>query len=125
MQRGFTGNTFIDAYKLDGTRLWRIDLGKNIRSGAATTNFLVFDFDGDGCAELCCKTGDGTVDGVGRAIGRADADWRNYDKDSPLYGKIVEGPEYITVFDGKDGRAVATREYIQSHCQAHTGYGHV
>ena len=112
VQRGFTGNTFIDAYKLDGTRLWRIDLGKNIRSGAATTNFLVFDFDGDGCAELCCKTGDGTVDGVGRAIGRADADWRNYDKDSPLYGKIVEGPEYITVFDGKDGRAVATREYI-------------
>ena len=54
-QRGFTGNTYLDAYKMDGTRLWRIDLGPNVRSGAATTNFLVFDFDGDGCAEICCR----------------------------------------------------------------------
>lgn len=53
---------------MDGTRLWRIDLGPNVRSGAATTNFLVFDFDGDGCAEICCKTGDGTVDGLGHRI---------------------------------------------------------
>lgn len=40
-QRGFTGNTYLDAYKMDGRRLWRIDLGPNVRSGAATTNFLV------------------------------------------------------------------------------------
>lgn len=79
-QRGFTGNTYLDAYKMDGRRLWRIDLGPNVRSGAATTNFLVFDFDGDGCAEICCKTGDGTVDGLGHRIGDAQADWRTWDK---------------------------------------------
>lgn len=111
-QRGFTGNTYLDAYKMDGTLLWRIDLGPNIRSGAATTYFLVFDFDGDGCAEICCKTGDGTVDGTGHTIGDNQADWRTWDKESPTYGKIVNGPEYLTVFDGKTGKELDTKEYI-------------
>ena len=111
-QKGLSGKTYLDAYKMDGTFLWRIDLGYNIRSGAPTTNFLVFDFDGDGCAELCCKTGDGTVDGVGKVIGDAKADWRTWDKSSPMYGKIVNGPEYISVFEGKTGKVLDTKEYI-------------
>ena len=111
-QRGFTGNTYLDAYKMDGTGLWRIDLGPNVRSGAATTNFLVFDFDGDGCAEICCKTGDGTVDGLGHRIGDAQVDWRTWDKKSPTYGKIVNGPEYLTVFEGRTGKELDSKEYI-------------
>ena len=111
-QRGFTGNTYLDAYKMDGTKLWRIDLGPNVRSGAATTNFLVFDFDGDGCAEICCKTGDGTVDGLGHRIGDAQVDWRTWDKKSPTYGKIVNGPEYLTVFEGRTGKELDSKEYI-------------
>lgn len=111
-QRGFTGNTYLDAYKMDGRRLWRIDLGPNVRFGAATTNFLVFDFDGDGCAEICCKTGDGTVDGLGHRIGDAQADWRTWDKKSPTYGKIVNGPEYLTVFEGRTGKELDSKEYI-------------
>ena len=111
-QRGFTGNTYLDAYKMDGRRLWRIDLGPNVLSGAATTNFLVFDFDGDGCAEICCKTGDGTVDGLGHRIGDAQADWRTWDKKSPTYGKIVNGPEYLTVFEGRTGKELDSKEYI-------------
>lgn len=111
-QRGFTGNTYLDAYKMDGTRLWRIDLGPNVRSGAATTNFLVFDFDGDGCAEICCKTGDGTVDGLGHRIGDAQVDWRTWDKKSPTYGKIVNGPEYLTVFEGRTGKELDSKGYI-------------
>ena len=111
-QRGFTGNTYLDAYKMDGRRLWRIDLGPNVRSGAATTNFLVFDFDGDGCAEICCKTGDGTVDGLGHRIGDAQADWRTWDKKSPTYGKIVNGPEYLTAFEGRTGKELDSKEYI-------------
>ena len=111
-QRGFTGNTYLDAYKMDGTRLWRIDLGPNVRSGAATTNFLVFDFDGDGCAEICCKTGDGTVDVLGHRIGDAQVDWRTWDKKSPTYGKIVNGPEYLTVFEGRTGKELDSKEYI-------------
>jgi len=58
--KGFTGNVLIDCYKLDGTLLYRIDLGKNIRSGAHYTQFLVYDFDGDGKCEIILKTAPGT-----------------------------------------------------------------
>lgn len=111
-QRGLTGDQIIDAYKIDGTLMWRVNLGKNIRSGAAYTQFLVYDLDGDGCAEMICKTADGSMDGTGQVIGDADKDWRTLDVASPLFGKIVDGPEYLTVFDGKSGRAVATEKYI-------------
>lgn len=97
---------------MDGTLLWRINLGKNIRAGAAYTQFLVFDFDGDGKAEMLCKTADGTVDGLGTVLGDASKDWRTLDPESPMYGKIVDGPEYLTVFDGVTGQALATAEYI-------------
>lgn len=103
---GFTGPTYIDCYKLDGTRLWRIDLGENIRSGAHYTQFLVADFDGDGCAELICKTADGTQDATGKVIGDRRADWRN------MKGRVNAGPEYLTVFNGKTGEAMATVDYI-------------
>ncbi len=103
---GFTGPTLLDCYKLDGTKLWRIDLGDNIRSGAHYTQFLVADFDGDGCAELICKTADGTVDGTGKMIGDRKADFRN------IKGRIVSGPEYLTVFNGKTGEAMATTQYL-------------
>lgn len=111
-QTGLTGNQIIDAYRLDGTRLWRIDLGKNIRSGAAYTQFLVYDFDGDGRAEMICKTADGTIDGKGHIIGDPNKDWRTLSPaGSPLYGKIVNGPEYLTVFDGLTGRELSTAAY--------------
>ncbi len=57
---GYTGTCILDAYKLDGTKMWRIDLGKNIRAGAHYTQFLVYDFDGDGMAEVAMKTAPGT-----------------------------------------------------------------
>ena len=108
---GFTGPTLIDCYKLDGTRLWRIDLGENIRSGAHYTQFLVADFDGDGCAELICKTADGTQDGIGKVIGDRRADFRN------MKGRIIAGPEYLTVFNGKTGEAMATTTYLPERGQ--------
>jgi rhamnogalacturonan endolyase len=113
-QLGFTGNQILDAYTLNGKLLWRIDLGKNIRSGAAYTQFLVYDFDGDGRSELICKTADGTIDGIGNSIGDATKDWRNYDKLGVFYGKIAEGPEYITVFEGLTGKAIDTQIYTSS-----------
>jgi rhamnogalacturonan endolyase len=102
---GVTGNTYFDAYRMDGTRLWRIDLGRNIRSGAHYTQFIVYDFDGDGKAELACKTADGTVDGKGKAIGDVKADHRN---DA---GYILRGPEFLTVFNGLTGAAIDTVPY--------------
>jgi rhamnogalacturonan endolyase len=134
---GFTGSVFLDAYKLDGTRLWRINLGRNIRAGAHYTQFMVYDLDGDGRAELICKTADGTIDGVGTIIGDAQADWRekgNASVPSPdrtgsktndrgarvqnLAGRILRGPEYLTVFDGRTGRALATTAYVPARGQS-------
>lgn len=109
---GITGSPVLDAYKLDGTHLWRIDLGINIREGEHYTQFMVYDLDGDGCAELVCKTADGTKDGTGKVIGEKDKDWRNKEEGSKRYGRILSGPEYLTVFDGKTGAALKTVAYI-------------
>lgn len=105
-QDGLTGTTLIDCYKLDGTQLWRIDLGINIRSGAHYTQFMVYDLDGDGCAEIVMKTADGTIDGTGKMIGDRKADYRN------MKGRIFWGPEYLTVFNGKTGKAMKTIDYV-------------
>ena len=94
---GMTGNVYIDCYTLSGQKLWRIDLGRNIRAGQHYTQMCVADFDCDGKAELITKTCDGTIDGQGKVIGDGNA----------LYvteaGTILTGPEYLTLFEGATG----------------------
>ncbi len=104
-QKGTTGNVFIDCYTLQGKRLWRIDLGQNIRAGAHYTQFYVADFDLDGKAEMTCKTADGTKDGKGTVIGDGSKSYRNSS------GYILSGPEYYTLFDGATGAALDTVDY--------------
>jgi rhamnogalacturonan endolyase len=108
---GYTGDTYIDCYTLAGKRLWRIDLGRNIRSGAHYIPFIVYDLDGDGHAELMVKTADGTIDGTGKVIGDAQKDWR-CNEEGPKLGRIMDGSEYLTVFDGVTGRALSTVNYV-------------
>ncbi len=118
-QSGHTAETYLDAYRLDGTRLWRIDLGVNIRSGAHYMDFMVYDFDGDGRAELMCRTAPGSLDGTGAYVGGA-AKWQggarpafndtdNYRNGS---GYILTGPEFLTVFDGLSGAELATTRFV-------------
>lgn len=109
---GLTGTPILDAYKLDGTHLWRIDLGINIREGEHYTQFIVYDLDGDGRAEVMCKTADGTRDGRGQVIGQANADYRMKDRSDRRYGRVLDGPEFLTVFDGLTGSALQTVDYI-------------
>ncbi|TWU62168.1 Rhamnogalacturonan endolyase YesW precursor [Crateriforma conspicua] len=123
---GMTDPPLFHAYTLDGQRLWQINLGKNVREGAHYNPFLVFDFDGDGHAEFVCRTSDGTVDGRGQAIGDPSADWRvplpvalragegsTHRRRLPGdVGKILSGPEYMTVFDGRTGAALDTVTYL-------------
>jgi rhamnogalacturonan endolyase len=179
-QAGVTSAPIFQAYKLDGTFLWEINLGTNIREGAHYTQFLVYDFDGDGKAEMICKTADGTIDGIGKVLGDTAADWRTRPKDGNmdpfkgrtfggdgplpdfgatgpqadslrrewirlqqerssmdssvrdrsnvqrprvrsvqpggaedrLAGRIMAGPEYLTVFEGSTGKALCTVDYI-------------
>jgi rhamnogalacturonan endolyase len=109
---GITGSPILDAYEWDGTLMWRINLGKNIREGEHYTQFMVYDLDGDGKAELACKTADGTTDAKGSIIGDATKDWRNKDERSRAYGRILEGPEFFTIFDGETGAALKTVDYV-------------
>jgi rhamnogalacturonan endolyase len=109
---GITGTPILDAYRLDGTHLWRIDLGINIREGEHYTQFLVYDLDGDGRAEVACKTADGTKDGTGKIIGDPGRDWRTHSEGSRRHGRILAGPEYFTVFDGLTGAALKTVDYL-------------
>jgi len=114
-QSGYTGDVFLDCYKLNGTKLWRVDLGKNIRAGAHYTDFEVEDFDGDGKAEVACKTAPGTKDGLGNYLTKGPAatnttainttDYRNSG------GYILSGAEYLTVFSGLTGAELATASY--------------
>jgi rhamnogalacturonan endolyase len=90
-QSGMTGEPILEAYRLDGAFLWRINLGKNIREGAHYTQFMVYDLDGDGRAEVATKTADGTVDGQGKVIGDAGADHRS--RQGRAEGKVLAGPE--------------------------------
>jgi rhamnogalacturonan endolyase len=105
-QKGMTDEPILHAYKLDGTLLWSINLGKNIREGAHYTQFIVYDLDSDGRAEVACKTADGTKDALGKVIGDTNANHRNPN------GYVLKGPEYLTVFDGRTGAALATTNYI-------------
>lgn len=133
-QSGLTTSPILHGYQTDGTLMWAIDLGNNIREGAHYTQFLVYDLDCDGVAEIVCKTADGTVDGVGTAIGAADADHRQMPRATEQqeattpadgrsrgrilrrrgarFGYVLSGPEYLTVFNGRTGAAMATVDYI-------------
>lgn len=122
----FTGNTLIDCYKLDGTKLWRIDLGINIRSGNHYTQFMAYDFNGDGKAEVICKTAPGTKDSKGKAVilgnDNPDKDYRN------SVGTPLSGPEYLTVFNGETGEEIHTIAYnpprsIRKFDKTSTGWG--
>ena len=108
---GETDPPIFQAYKLDGTLLWTINLGRNIREGAHYTQFMVYDFDGDGRAEMICKTSDGTTDGAGKVLGDANA---NHVGDR---GHVLKGPEWLTVFDGRTGAALATEKYVPARTE--------
>ncbi len=122
---GYSNPVIIDCYKLDGTQLWRVNLGINIRAGAHYTQFMVYDFDGDGKAEMICKTAPGSSDGEGKYVTEAatideiknasnTTDYRNTGTVSKGLGHVLAGPEYLTVFNGMTGAAMHTVHYNPS-----------
>lgn len=119
-----TGNVYVDAYKLNGVRLWRINMGININAGAHFTQIAAYDLDLDGYAEVVMKTAPGTKDGAGRYVSEAslidsikaidnEADYRDTTAPNgePTYGRVLDGPEFYTVFDGTTGDALDTVYY--------------
>src|SRR5690606_19018839 len=110
---GITDPPILQGYRLDGTLLWSINLGRNIREGAHYTQFMVYDLDGDGRAELVCKTADGTTDGTGSVLGDPDANHVNE------AGHVLRGAEFLTVFDGRTGAAIDTQKYVPARTENH------
>ncbi len=116
---GYTGNVLIDCYKLDGTKLWRVDMGINIRAGAHYTQISVYDFDGDGKAEMALRTRPGSKDGKGNYVSDAGENltWDGYNNSSDLRqsgsksGHIIKGPDWLTMFNGETGEAMQTIDY--------------
>lgn len=106
----------IEAYRLNGEFMWRIDMGPNIRQGAHYTQLSLYDFDGDGCAELAIRTAEGTVFGDGEKIGDTNndgiTDYVDRNPQSGTYGKILAGPEFLSVVEGATGRELARTNYI-------------
>ena len=115
--KGYTGNVYLDAYELDGTLLWRIDLGVNIRAGAHYTQYMVYDFDGDGKSEVILKPAPGSKDGEGNYVSKAGKnitkgdDKKDYRNSSGLLMGKDGGPEYLTVFNGETGAAMQTVDF--------------
>ncbi len=116
-QSGVTGKVYLDCYKIfTSEKLWRIDLGVNIRAGAHYTQFLVYDFDKDGKAEVVCKTAPGSIDGVGNYVSKAGdiSAIKSVDNTKSYVngdGKIDGGYEFLTVFEGLTGKAIHTIPY--------------
>jgi rhamnogalacturonan endolyase len=118
---GRTGKVYMDAYKLDGTFMWRVDMGWNIRAGAHDTQLCVADFNEDGCAEVMVRTADGTKDALGNIIG--DESQAGAYEDSWAYqdgGKALRSPLYVTAFDGKTGKALDSIDYYPNNIAGST-----
>lgn len=116
------GNVYIDCYKMNGTKLWRIDMGININAGAHFTQMAAYDFDLDGKAEIAMKTAPGTKDGQDKYVSEASsiteiqqtdnsADYRCTENGGNTGGRVLSGDEYYTVFQGDTGAALDTIYY--------------
>ncbi|MDP6039336.1 MAG: dockerin type I domain-containing protein, partial [Candidatus Latescibacteria bacterium] len=81
----------LEAYTADGDFLWRHDLGWAIERGIWYSPYVVYDFDGDGKAEVAVKTGEGDP----------------RDKD----GRVQSGAEYLTILDGLTGEPITRIEW--------------
>jgi len=94
-----------DTYKIDaydgrtGEFLWRIDLGWNVNHGIWFSPMVVRDLDGDGRAEVSLRT-------APYAATREQA----FDGGK---GFVLEGPEYVSVYDGATGREIAKADWIE------------
>jgi rhamnogalacturonan endolyase len=88
----------------------------NIRAGAHYTQFQVYDYNGDGKAELMCKTAPGSKDGKGNFVNQVATDEKikvadNTKDHRTSAGRINSGHEYLTVFNGETGEAIHTIAY--------------
>ncbi len=102
--------SYLEAIDLEGNSFWRISAGVNVTS--MKLNFMVYDLNLDGKAEVTFLSGPGTKDGTGKYIQRGPA--THYDTALVIprpSGRLMEDPQFITVFNGETGEEMATIEH--------------
>ena len=102
--------TLLEAYRLDGTFLWRMKMGPNIKVNNGLS-FGVYDFDNDGMCEVAVRTAEGTVFGDGEEIGDMNGD-DIIDNRTKAYKYMSRGPEFLSVIEGRTGKELARADYI-------------
>ncbi len=124
-KEGKASPTILTCNEMDGTQKWLINLGHNIRSGNHTMTFLVYDFDGDGKAEMICRTAAGSTDGTGKYVSEAGAADIKATDNSKTYqnskGYVTGGEEFLTVFNGATGAAMQTIWYCPNRAGGENG----
>jgi len=130
-----TNFSYFEAYKLDGTFMWAIDVGPNITMDVEI-DIAAFDFDGDGKAEVFMRTSDNTVFGLdinnqnGTSVGDRDGDgvtnYRYSIVQSQGMGFMNAGPEYLSLIDGMTGKELDWKNFIPRGKSDDwgDGYGH-
>lgn len=119
--------TLFDAYKMDGTFLWRIDVGPNLIHNVEL-DVLAFDFDGDGKAELVTRLSEGSkvldknlnviyeIGDEGNADGDPIPDGKTNYRDSFQSNNSWfewKGPEYLTLLNGETAEVLDRIDHIQ------------
>jgi hypothetical protein len=112
----------LEAYKRDGTFMWRIQLGPNIQA----PHVQVYDLDCDGRAEVVAKTSESTIFGDGVTIGDADGDGITDYRHIGQQYEIMSGPEFLSVINGMTGAELARADFINRGTSLDWGdnYGH-
>jgi len=114
---------YLEAYRMDGTFLWAINLGPNMIN-KVEVNFLVYDLDGDGKAEVATRTSDGFTDGAGNYVGDRDGDGQISYRSTAAYNSSyyrIDGPDYISIFEGATGKEIAWNKYIDREAMSQWG----
>ena len=101
--------SYFEAYKLDGTFLWAINVGPNITDDVEI-NIAAFDFDGDGKAEVFMRTSEGTIFGDGTQIGDTNKDGKINYRSTGQY--MIDGPEFLSLIDGETGAELDRVDFI-------------
>ena len=117
---GTTSPEYYGCYKMNGKRLWILTGGPNMFSSAHSSQFIAWDFDGDGYGEFMIKTAPGAIDGLGNYLS-IDTDPKANHLNSR--GKQVSGPEWITVFDGRTGKELKTINYHTNYTDGESYWG--
>ena len=118
LQANDSAYNLLEAYDMDGQRMWYIDCGPNMVSMNSTElNAVCYDWDLDGRAEVLLRGADNMIihmaDGTTYNVGNMTVNTRNQltSHTNSQYEWTHTGAEYLLYLDGKTGKPYWVRDY--------------